>query len=182
MLRADAVFRSELTHILAALMPPNRLALEVSMSSGLRIGDVLQLRTDQLITAKNNRISVREQKTGKLKRFRLPVELFDLCLTQCGKVFVFEHRLDYRRHRTRQAVYKDLRRACVLMRLKQHLSPHSARKAYAVAEYHKCRDIKKVQKLLNHSDEAVTMIYAMADELTARRLAGRSVKNDHLPS
>lgn len=30
-------------------------------------------------------------------------------------------------------------------------------------------DLKKVQKLLNHEAEAVTMLYAMADRLTERR-------------
>ena len=32
-------------------------------------------------------------------------------------------------------------------------------------------DLKKVQRLLNHDNEAVTMIYALADALTARRLS-----------
>ena len=38
----------------------------------------------------------------------------------------------------------------------------------AVAEYKKDCDIRRVRKLLNHNDEAITMLYALADELTAR--------------
>lgn len=49
------------------------------------------------------------------------------------------------------------------------LSPHSARKIYAVTEYRRTGSLQRVKELLNHSDEAVTMLYAMADELTERR-------------
>lgn len=169
-MRAETVFKAELEHILAALMPANRLALEISLHSGLRISDVLNLKTEQLRNAKDNRVTVRELKTGKIRRFRMPNELLERCLGQAGKIFVFENRLDFRRHRTRQAVYKDIRRACTLMRIKAHISPHSCRKVFAVETYRNSGSMKKVQQLLNHKSEAVTMIYAMADELTNRRL------------
>ena len=85
---------------------------------------------------------------------------------------VFEGRIDPKRPRTRQAVYKDIKRACRLFRLPTALqiSPHSARKIYAVDQYHKSGDLKRVQRLLNHETEAVTMVYAMADQLTRRRM------------
>ena len=124
--------RDEFEHILAALTPENRLACEVSACTGLRIGAVLNLRSERL----QERMTVRELKTGKTKRIRLPAALLDRLVAISGKVYVFEGRLDYRKHRTRQAVYKDL---------------------------------AAVQKLLNHEDEAVTMLYAMADQLTERR-------------
>lgn len=83
--------------------------------------------------------------------------------------------MDWRKHRTRQAVYKDIKRAARLFRLPAQLqvSPHTARKVYAVAAYQTSGSLKRVQALLQHSDEAVTMLYAMADELTARRMGGR---------
>lgn len=59
-------------------------------------------------------------------------------------------------------------RARKAFRIHEHITPHSARKIYAVAEYKKDCDIRRVKKLLNHSDEAITMLYALADELTAR--------------
>lgn len=169
-MRAEVVFKAEMEHILAALMPANRLAMEISMETGLRISDVLGLKREQLEKANDNRISVRELKTGKIKRCRLPKELLERGLAQAGKIYVFENRMDYKRPRTRQAVYKDLKRACRLMRIKEHISPHSGRKVYAVEEYHKSGDLKRVQKLLNHESEGVTMLYAMADEMTRRRI------------
>lgn len=169
--RADYVDRVEFGHLLAALMPPNRLALEVSLATGLRISDVLNMRTDQL----KERMTVRELKTGKTRRVRLPAELYARCLAQAGKVWVWEGRQDWRKHRTRQAVYKDLKRAAALFRLPRGLqiSPHTARKVYAVTQYQTGHSLQRVQQLLQHSNEAVTMIYAMADELTARKLGKR---------
>lgn len=148
-------------------MPANRLAIETSLVTGLRIGDVLQLRTEQL---RKERFTIKEQKTGKSRRIRLPQQLRDDLLKQAGRFYVFEHRTDQRRPRTRQAVWKDLHRAATLFRLPKSLTiaPHSARKIYAVSQYQSSHSLQRVQRLLNHSDEAVTMLYAMADELTAK--------------
>lgn len=153
-------------------MPANRLACEISLATGLRIGDVLALRRQQL--EKSGRVQVRESKTGKTRRVYIPEQLRLEALAQAGDVYLFEHRQDPGRCRTRQAVYKDLRRASVLFRVKEHVSPHTARKVWAVEAYRRSGgDLKRVSQLLQHENEAVTMLYAMADVLTERRLTGR---------
>lgn len=166
MSRSDWASDEVMGHILAALTPANRLAILTSMLTGLRIGDVLDLRSDVL---SRERFTVTEQKTLKKRSIRLPAKLRDDLLRMSGKIYVFESRSDPRKHRTRQAVYKDVRRAAKAFRCKGTLSCHTARKVYAVAEYRKDLDIRRVQRLLNHSSEAVTMLYAMADEITARK-------------
>lgn len=143
-------------------MPENRLALLVSLSTGLRIGDVLNLRTKDIVKGD---FSVREQKTGKRKRIHLGKALQTDLLSIAGRVYVFEGRSSELRHRTRQAVYKDLARVATAFRLKG-VSPHTCRKCYAVRNLHVYGDLRKVKKLLNHSNEAVTVLYAMADELS----------------
>ena len=150
-------------------MPANRLALEVSACTGLRISDVLNLRTDKL----SARMTIRELKTGKTRRIRLPGPLLDRLFAIAGKIYVFEGRCDYRRHRTRQAVFKDLQRIAKMYRVNVHVSPHSARKIYAVSEYKRTGSLDAVRRLLNHEDEAITMLYAMADQLEARRSSPR---------
>ena len=82
---------------------------------------------------------------------------------------MFEGRLDGRKHRTRQAVFKDIKRAAAAFGLKRNVAPHSLRKIYAVDEFEKTGNLKKVQKLLNHSDEAVTILYAMANVIGNRK-------------
>ena len=171
-MRSDWIPKGEMAHVLAALTPPNRLACEVSMATGLRIGDVLNMRTDRLA----QRMTVRELKTGKTRRVRLPRELYERYLSMAGKIYVFEGRTNYKKPRTRSAVYKDIKRAAKAFRMDKRLqvSPHSIRKVWAVEQLRTYGgDVKKVQQLLNHSDEAVTMLYVMADALTAAKLSGR---------
>lgn len=166
-IRADYIDRIEMGHLLAALMPANRLVLELSMATGLRVGDCVALPTAKLA----RRMTVREAKTGKAHRVSIPKALYERLAAQTGAQWVFEGRGGPDRHRTTSAVYKDLRRAATLYRMPKwlHVSPHTARKIYAVEAYRRTGDIAAVQRLLCHDDPAVTMIYAMADVLTARR-------------
>ena len=168
LMQADYISPDMMEHVLAALMPANALAVRVSMATGLRIGDVLEIKTDEI---QRGRWTVREGKTGKARRVTLSKALQAAVLRQSGHIWAFPGRSDGRRHRTRQAVYKDIRRAAEAFRLREHISPHSARKMFAVASLRRYGDLKKVQRLLNHDNEAVTMIYALADALTARRLS-----------
>lgn len=171
-IRADYILKESFEHILSALMPENRLALIVSLTTGLRIDDVLSLRRKDIV---KQRFTIHEMKTGKARRVSISKELQNELLYICGRFYVFEHRTDPKKHRTRQAVFKDLKRACQLFRISEcvNISPHSARKIYAVGEYKRTCKIATVQKLLNHSDEAVTILYAMADTLTERHTRGR---------
>lgn len=168
-MRSDYVGPDMLGHVLAALTPENALALEVAAHTGLRISDVLSIESDRLAP----RMYVRESKTGKSRRISLSKQLFDRMCAIKGRRFVFEGRLDWKQHRTRQAVYKDLVRAARAFRCDVCLTPHSTRKLYAVESYRQSGDMAKVQKLLNHDDPAVTALYAMADVLTARRHSKR---------
>lgn len=163
------ISRANLNHVLSALTYENQLVIRVAMSTGLRVGDVLSLKTSQLST----RFTVQEQKTGKNKRCSIGKELYQELLKQAGKVWVFPHRTDGKKHRTRQAVYKDIKRAAKLFRIDGNIAPHSVRKMYAVEQFHKTGDLNAVQRKLNHSSPTVTLIYAMADQLTKRGESGK---------
>lgn len=159
-----------MSHVMALLTPVNRAVIDLSIRYGLRVGDVLALRRDQII---KRSFTLVEEKTGKKRRIKLPEKLAISLMAYSGErdIFIFPHRLTHFDHRTRQAVYKDIRRAAVALRLKEHISPHTARKIYAVNLYRKTGDLQKVQNALNHTSTAVTMIYALSDELTKRSKA-----------
>ena len=165
-MRSQWIPKGEMEHLLAVMQPINRLACEVSLATGLRINDVLAVKPAQVA---KGRFTVREEKTGKTRAVRLPAELQARCMEISGKHFVFEGRLNGRTHRTRQAVYKDLRKVIEFMRIKNNITPHSLRKIYAVDEFEKSGDLKRVQKLLNHSSEAVTLLYATANIMDKRK-------------
>lgn len=158
-MKSEYIDPKMLEHLFWALTPTNRLVCQVSLSTGLRIGDVLALRTADL----KKQMTVTEQKTGKKKRIRLSQAQYDEMKAQAGGIYIFEHRTDKNKHRTRQAVYVDIKRAVKAFRLKSNVTPHSLRKAYAVKLMRKYGDLGKVQKALNHDSELVTMLYAFSD-------------------
>lgn len=161
-MRTDYITHEALEHVKAALTPENRLVIEVMEQTGLRVDDVLELQTQLLAP----RMYVREKKTGKSRRIYLGNELVTRLRSQAGKIYVFEGRDDPKKHRTRQAVWKDIKRACKAFRFKGNFSSHSVRKTYAVDLMRRYKDIRKVQKVLGHDRPETTMIYALADMLT----------------
>lgn len=154
----EYLLQREVELVLAALMPGNRLAMRVALHTGLRIGDVLALRTAQI----KPRFWITEQKTGKRRCVGLPEDLRAEVLAQAGEVWAFPGRKPGK-HRTRQAVWKDIKRAAKAFRLPVNAGTHSARKVYAVELMREYGDIKRVARNLNHSHEGTTMIYALAD-------------------
>lgn len=164
-LKTEYILRKELEHVLAALTPENRLVMEVSLHTGLRVSDVLALKTENL----KPRFWVKEKKTGKSKMVGLPIRLLEPLRAISGRIYVFPNRNDEKRHRTRQAVWKDVKRAAKAFRIPQNLAPHSVRKIYGVELMQKYGSIEKVRRALNHDNESVTLIYAMADKLVKAR-------------
>ena len=175
-MRSEWVDGDTMSLVLAAMMPGNALAVEVSLATGLRIDDVLALKTETV--RRTPRPYVRDSKTGKTHRVYLPRELRARMLAQAGRVYVWEHRTDWTRHRTRQAVYKDMRQAAGVFerngRLGAHVSPHSARKCAAVRAYQR-GGLDAAAALLNHDEghPLVTMLYALADQVDAGGASGR---------
>ena len=165
-MRTEYLLQKEVERVLDLLTYENRLVMRVLLHTGLRISDALQLRPEQL---KPN-FWVTEQKTGKRRQVGLPEPLLADLRDSADREWVFPGGKPGK-HRTRQAVWKDVKRAAAALRLTQNAAPHSARKVYAVELLKKYGDIDRVKRALNHGGLEVTLIYAMADkQLTA---AGR---------
>lgn len=164
-MRTKALAVGSLELILRALTDPNRLVCLVALQTGLRVSDVLAIRTKQLY---QSRFTIYEKKTGKKKQVRLPQLLKKQLLQQAGEVYVFPHRLDPYKHRTRQAVWKDINRAARFFSRNKKMKgvgTHSMRKSYAVDLRRRGFTTKQIQRAMNHSDPTITAIYALADEL-----------------
>lgn len=163
-MRTEYLIDKEVERVLDLLTYENRLVMRVLLHTGLRIGDALRLRPEQL---KPN-FWVTEQKTGKRRQVGLPAPLLADLRAAAGENWVFPG-ADPRRPRTRQAVWKDVKRAAAALRLTANAAPHSARKVYAVELLQRYGDIDRVRRALNHGGIEVTLIYAMADkQLRAR--------------
>lgn len=137
----------------------NRLVCRVLLHTGLRISDVLCWKPEQL---KPN-FWITEQKTGKRRQVGLPEPLLS-DLRECADAEWVFPGTSPGKHRTRQAVWKDIKRAAAACRLTANAAPHSCRKVYAVKLLEEYGDIDRVRRALNHNSYPVTMIYAMADK------------------
>lgn len=148
-------------HVLALLTPPNRLVARVMLHTGLRISDVLKLRKENI----KRTMRIREQKTNKPRTVRLPEKLASELRGDGSPGWCFPGWRDPNKARTRQAVWSDFCRAARILRLAQ-VSPHSCRKTFSV-EYFRKHGLEKTQKILNHENAEITMLYALSDVLGA---------------
>lgn len=142
----------------------NALALRVSLETGLRIDDVLKLAPNDL---KGRTIKGKAEKTGKPFKKVLSKDLANRLKEIGDSRFIFTHRTDPKKHRTRQAVWKDVKKAAKLLKLSGNIAPHSARKTYAV-ELFQDSGLKEVSKELQHDRTDTTILYAFADLLDGK--------------
>lgn len=182
MKRVGSILDSKIELILAALMPDNATICRIMLATGLRVGDVVSLTRAQI---SQGRVTIHEQKTGHTRRVTIPAVLREEILRNSkGSKWAFPSPRDRRKHRTRQAVWYDLKRASRAFRLQGNVGCHSWRKTYAVHLLGKYGDISKVQKVLGHRHTETTLIYALADHiatldarpLTTAHARGRRVK------
>lgn len=169
-MRTDYINNDTIGVLLWALVPVDKLICELMLETGWRVEDVLNLRTDDIAAAlkkKRTSLSIIEQKTGKKSTKYIRRELLSSVYHQAGVIYAFEHRDDFRKHRTRQAVFMDLKRVAKRFGVKTNLSPHSMRKNYAVYVYKK-NGLDAAQKALNHDNSLVTLLYCLSDQLQRR--------------
>lgn len=177
-MRSDYITNDFLKVFLFALTRADRLICEISLQTGWRIDDVLELKTEQIqhaLQLKKPYLQIIEKKTQKKSKKYLPRNLLDECLTQAGEFYLFAGRDDYRKHRTRQAVYLDIKRAAKKFNIKYNISPHSMRKNYSVYIYNKY-GLERTKNELNHDNELVTLLYALSDEISEKHAKN---KNKH---
>ena len=169
-MRTDYISTDSVSALLWALTPPDKLICELCLATGWRISDIVSLTSDELSKAlkmKKPRLHIVEEKTGKRSTKTVSRDLLERMQQQSGRIYVFEGRDDYRKHRTRQAVYLDIKRVAKRFGIKCNLSPHSLRKNYAVW----CFDnfgLEKTQKELNHDNVECTLFYVLSREMQSR--------------
>lgn len=145
----------------------NQLALRVTLETGMRIGDVLKLRPNDI---KGRTIRYTAEKTGKRGKAVISQDLRNRLRAISGEKFIFPKRGDPDDHRQRQTVWRDVKRAAAALRTagvigNENISPHSARKTFAVEdmEHH---GILHTQEALQHSNKVMTRLYTESDKVS----------------
>ena len=168
-MRTKWLCRDDCAVLLRLLTPENALAMELALCTGLRISDVLALRSGQL---RSQRVIVRQKKTRAVRRIYIPKALLERLRASAGAVWVFPHRYTQERHRTRQAVWRDVKRASKAMRVKS-IGCHTARKVFAVDIYRK-KGLEACRKALGHDRAETTLIYLASELCGARERSDRA--------
>ena len=171
-MKSDYLHPSLYQKLFGVMQWPNVLAIRVSLETGLRIDDVLSLRPENL---RARSISFTAKKTGKSGTKKISSDLARHLRACAGKDWLFPGR-DPAKHRTRQTVWRDVKKAARVQGISGQISPHSARKSYAV-ELRKEEGLAAVQRELQHSNAETTNLYAFADVLTGERTQGNGLRN-----
>lgn len=154
----------------------NANAVRVCLVTGLRIGDVLALRRANL--GADGKIRTTCAKTGKTYEGEIAAGLAREILRRAGSsdfVFPSPKQGCEGKHRTRQAVWRDIKQAAKRCATPRNVTPHSARKIYAVDKFRK-EGLPAAQEALQHDRLEVTLLYAFSDILAKDHA---DVKNDN---
>lgn len=160
-MRSKFVDKDTVTKLRRVLGTDAWLPFQVCLETGLRIGDVLRLRSSDLSLCDGvYHLWYTAQKTGKEGTAKLSRSTGKRLADREGFLFPGRGKTG---HLTRQAAWSRVKRACEAVGVDSDgISPHSLRKCFAVALRRK-EGIAAVQEALQHSSDAVTRVYAYAD-------------------
>lgn len=159
---------AEIERIFKYLSKTDELLFGIARASGLRIGDVVKIRTTDIRKRAADKCEIRykAEKTDKdgvaVLEGEIAAAVLDARKGRKGYLFPTE-RSSACGHLTRQTAWARFRRAAELSGVPlEGCSPHGLRKAFAVALRHE-KGLKAAQEALQHTHSAVTVIYAYAD-------------------
>ena len=148
-MRTRPITPAELRKLLKLLPDASALAVRISADTGLRISDILAIRSGELDTT----MRVIEGKTGKSRTVRpRPATL------KAAKAYA-AHGCDRLIPHAPSTIYRQIRRAATELGM-EHVSMHSIRKLYA-RQYCRAHGLAATQRELRHDYLSTTMLYVL---------------------
>jgi integrase len=137
------------------------LLFVAGINTGLRISDLLKITHEDL---QQDSIYIKEQKTGKNRKLTWNNEIKKIYAEldpATGYVFKSDsNRVKYlNKALSKDYVGRTLKAYAIMAGVKGNISTHSLRKTFGYHIYQNSKDVVLVQKLLNHSSQAVTLRY-----------------------
>ena len=129
--------------------------------SGLRISDILPLKVENVKNKKH--ITIREQKTGKAKKFLinkiLKNEIDSYIKDKDDDEYLFRGQKNKGiKPITVTQAYRIIRGVADYLNV-EGIGTHSMRKTFGYHYYQRTKDIATLQKIFNHSSPAITLLY-----------------------
>lgn len=136
----------------------------MQLNTGLRIGDVVKLKVEDV--RDNDYLIIKEQKTGKSKRFLLNTELrkeiANYIKGMTDNDYLFPSRQvnndGIKKNITTVQAWRILTDSAKRVGIKD-FGTHSLRKSFGWFYYQKTKDVAKLMDIFNHSSQQVTLIY-----------------------
>jgi len=133
----------------------------MGINIGLRISDLLKLK---VIDVKNkSHVEIKEQKTGKVKRFpiigNLQVLIEEYTKNKPLSDYLFKSRNGENKPITRVMAYMIINKACQKCGIQDNIGTHTLRKTFGYHHYQNFHDVAILQYLLNHSSPSITLRY-----------------------
>jgi integrase/recombinase XerD len=144
--------------------------LELLYASGLRVSELITLKTQQInfqgnyLTVKGKGAKVRVVPFGQWARQKLSSYLNDVrprLLKGKSSPYLFTNRGG--EPLTRQGFWKLIRRHALLAGIEKRVTPHTLRHSFATHLLEGGADLRSVQTLLGHADISTTQIYTHVD-------------------
>ena len=137
------------------------LLFTMGINTGLRISDLLKLR---VIDVRNkSHVEIKEQKTGKTKRFPLLGNLQSMIEEyvrgRLDNEYLFRSREGANKPITRVMAYLIINEACHKAGITDNVGTHTLRKTFGYHHYQQFHDVAILQYLLNHSSPSITLRY-----------------------
>lgn len=137
----------------------DRFMFVFGINTGLRVSDIVPLKVGE-VRGKSH-VVIREQKTGKVKRFKIPAKLrheVEAYAAQMGDGdYLFASRKG-NSHITPTQAYRALVKAGEVLG-RDDIGTHTMRKTFGYHYYRDTRDLAFLQEIFNHSAPSITKRY-----------------------
>lgn len=140
------------------------LIFSIGINIGLRISDILKLKVSDI--KNKDKITIREQKTSKLKTFPINekirnnivkfIEQFNL---SDNDYLFFSQKTLGNKPIDRINFYRRLNSASKKAGIKTNIGTHSMRKTFGYHFYKQTKDLTMLQRIFNHSNSSTTLRY-----------------------
>jgi integrase len=137
----------------------DRFMFTFGLNTGLRVSDIVPLKVQEV--RNKTHVVLREQKTGKVKRFLLPMKLREEIESYSAQMNDDDYLFPSRKgngHITPTQAYRALVKAGEALG-RDDIGTHTMRKTFGYAYYRQTKDIAFLQEIFNHSAPSITKRY-----------------------
>lgn len=141
----------------------NYYLVYLGINIGLRITDLLKIKVGQI---RKGYIQLREEKTGKLQQIQANQDVLNEIIKNYinkfeldDDAYLFSSRKGFNKAISRQNVSNIIKEIAATLHWRYPVNTHTLRKTFGYHYYKKTKDVVSLQRMFNHRDPRVTLVY-----------------------